>query len=330
MTTTVRAVRIREPGDVDVLEIGEVSLRDPGPGEVRVRVAAAGLNRADLMQRAGAYPAPPGVLLPDVPGLEYAGVVEALGPEVRGVAVGDRVMGLVGGGAMAEAVVVHHRELVAVPAGMSLTDAASIPEAFATAWDALAQAGAGMGDVVLVHAAASGVGTAATQLARAAGARVIGTGRNAAKLARCREWGLTETVVARGGDFADAVMAATGNAGVTVVLDLVGGDYVAESLRCAAPGARVVLLATVGGGVASLPLGLALSRRVTIKGTVLRSRPLEEKIALARGFARAVLPGFASGTLRPVVDAVLPMAEVREAHQRMARDETVGKLVLRW
>jgi len=327
--TTVRAVRIREPGDVDVLELGEVSLRDPGPGEVRVRVEAAGLNRADLLQRAGAYPAPPGVM-PDVPGLEYAGVVEALGAEVRGVAVGDRVMGLVGGGAMAEALVVHHRELMAVPEGMALADAAAIPEAFATAWDALTQAGAGMGDVVLVHAAASGVGTAATQIARLMGARVIGTGRSGAKLARCREWGLEESVVAKDGRFADAVTALTGGAGATVVIDLVGGDYVAESLRCVATGARLVLLATVGGSTATLPLGLALSRRVTIKGTVLRSRALEEKIALARGFARAVLPGFARGALRPVVDAVLPMTEVREAHRRMARDETVGKIVLRW
>ena len=326
---TVRAVRIREPGDVDVLSLGEVGLRDPGPGEVRVAVAAAGLNRADLMQRAGVYPAPPGAP-PDVPGLEYAGVVEALGPEVRGVAVGDRVMGLVGGGAMAEALVTHHRELMAVPAGMSLTDAASIPEAFATAWDALTQARTGLGDVVLVHAAASGVGTAATQLARAMGARVLGTGRSAAKLARCAQWGLEESVVATDGRFADEVLARTGGAGVTVVLDLVGGDYLAESLRCAAPRARVMMLATMGGGHASLPLGLALSRRVTLTGTVLRSRPLEEKIALARGFAAAALPGFATGALRPVVDAVLPMTQVREAHQRMARDETVGKIVLAW
>lgn len=326
---TLRAVRIREPGDVDVLELGEVSLRDPAPGEVRVRVAAAGLNRADLLQRAGKYPAPPGVV-PDVPGLEYAGVVEALGAEVRGVAVGDRVMGLVGGGAMAEAVVVHHRELMAVPMGMAMTDAASIPEAFATAWDALTQAEVTLGDVVLVHAAASGVGTAATQLARAMGARVIGTGRSAAKLERCAEWGLDEAVVARDGRFADAVMARTGGAGVTVVLDLVGGTYLAESLRCAAPRARVMMLATMGGGSAELPLGLALSRRVTLRGTVLRSRSLEEKIALARGFASAVLPNFARGLLRPVVDAVLPMAQVREAHQRMARDETVGKIVLTW
>jgi putative PIG3 family NAD(P)H quinone oxidoreductase len=326
---TIRAVRIREPGDVDVLELGEVTLRDTGPGEVRVKVAAAGLNRADLMQRAGYYPAPPGVI-PDVPGLEYAGVVEAAGGEVRGVAVGDRVMGLVGGGAMAEALVVHHRELVAVPEGMPLTDAAAIPEAFATAWDALVQAGARLGDVVLVHAAASGVGTAATQLARLMGARVIGTGRNAAKLARCAAWGLDETVVAKDGAFADEVLALTGGAGVDVVIDLVGGTYLAESVRCAAPRARVVMLATTGGLTATLPLGLALSRRVTVTTTVLRSRPVEEKIALARGFARAVLPAFAKGTLRPVVDAVLPMGAVREAHERMARDETVGKIVLAW
>jgi NADPH:quinone reductase len=326
---TVRAVRIREPGDVDVLSLGEVSVRDPGPGEARVAVAAAGLNRADLLQRAGAYPAPPGAPA-DVPGLEFAGVVEALGADVRGVAVGDRVMGLVGGGAMAEALVLHHRELMPVPDAMSLADAAAIPEAFATAWDALAQAGARMGDVVLVHAAASGVGTAATQLARAMGARVIGTGRSAAKLARCAAWGLDEAVVPEEGRFADAVLARTGGAGVTVVIDLVGGPYLAESLRCAAPRARVVMLSTMGGGAAALPMGLALSRRVTITGSVLRSRPIEEKIALAQGFARAVLPAFGRGGLRPVVDAVLPMDEVREAHRRMARDENVGKIVLRW
>jgi NADPH2:quinone reductase len=326
---TIRAVRIREPGDVDVLELGEVALREPGPGEVRVKVAAAGLNRADLMQRAGYYPAPPGVL-PDVPGLEYAGVVEAVGDEVRGVGVGDRVMGLVAGGAMAEAVVVHHRELMAVPAGMSLTDAAAIPEAFATAWDALVQAGARLGDVVLVHAAASGVGTAATQLARAMGARVIGTGRNAAKLARCAAWGLDEPVLAKDGAFADAVLALTGAVGVDVVIDLVGGAYLAESVRCAAPRARVVMLATTGGLTATLPLGIALARRITVTTTVLRSRPIEEKIALARGFARAVLPGFAAGALRPVVDAVLPMGEGRRAPERRARDETVGKIVLAW
>ena len=150
------------------------------------------------------------------------------------------------------------------------------------------------------------------------------------KLARCAEWGLEEAVLAQEGRFADAVLARTGAAGVTVVIDLVGGDYLAESLRCVAPRARVVLLATMGGGTATVPMGLALSRRVTIKGTVLRSRPLEEKIALARGFASAVLPGFARGALRPVVDAVLPMTEVRAAHGRMARDETVGKIVLAW
>ena len=325
----VRAVQIREPGGVDVLHLGELEVRDPGPGEVRVRVAAAGLNRADLLQREGRYPAPPGVPA-EVPGLEFAGEVEALGEGVAGFATGDRVMGLVAGGAMAESVVLHHRELVRVPAAMSLTDAAALPEAFMTAWDALGQAAATLGDVVLIHAAASGVGTAATQLAVALGARPIGTGRSAAKLARCAAFGLDDAIVPRDGAFADEVLARPAGAGVNVVLDLVGGGYLAESLRCVALGARVMLLATVGGAVATVPLGAMLVRRVTVKGTVLRARPLEEKIELAQGFTRALLPLFVRCTLRPVVDAVLPMTDVREAHARLGRDENVGKIVLSW
>ncbi|MFO0603703.1 MAG: NAD(P)H-quinone oxidoreductase [Polyangiales bacterium] len=327
---SVRAVRIRGSGGPEVLELGEVACRAPGHGEVLVSVAAAGLNRADLMQRRGLYPAPAGYP-PDVPGLEFAGTVARVGAGVAGFAPGDRVMGITGGGAMSEALVAHHRELLPVPEGMPLEEAAAIPEAFLTAWDALfGQAGVGLGDVALVHAAASGVGTAAVQLCRAAGVRSIGTSRSASKLAAVKALGLDEAVVPGEAGFADAVLALTGGRGVDATLDPVGARYLADNLRALAPLGRLVLIGLMGGAAAEVPLGLLLTRRLRVMGTVLRSRPHEEKAALAQAFARAVLPLFARGALRPVVDAVRPMAEVRAAHERMERNDTTGKIVLRW
>ncbi len=330
MKTNARAVRIREPGDVDVLELAEVAVRDPGPGEVRVDVAAAGLNRADIMQRKGFYPAPPGVA-PDVPGLEYAGTVAAVGEGVREWKPGDRVMAIAGGAAMCTRVVAHARELMPVPEGMSFTDAAAIPEVFLTAWDALfVQAGLSMGEVALVHSVASGVGTAAVQLCRAAGVRVIGTARSAEKLERVKALGLVDAVVARDGRFADEVARLTGGHGADVVLDAVGASYLAENLQALAPLGRLVMLGFMGGVQAEVSLAPILMKRLRVVGSVLRARPLEEKARLAREFSRTVLTLFATGALRPVVDAVMPMTEVREAHARMERNETVGKLVLAW
>lgn len=333
---TARAVRIRGAGGAEVLHIDDLEVRAPGPHEVLVEVAAAGLNRADLLQRRGLYPAPPGVV-PDVPGLEYAGTVAALGPGVRSVEVGDRVMGIAGGGAMATHLLAHARELVPVPAGLSLDQAAAVPEAFFTAYDALfEQAGLALGEVVLVHAAASGVGTAALQLARAAGARVIGTSRSPDKLERLRELGLAEGVLVEQGRFQQRVAerlredAGAGRAGVQVVLDMVGAAYLEENLRCLATRGRLVMIGLLGGASGSVPLGLLLGKRITLTGTVLRSRPLEEKAALARRVAERVVPLLASGVLAPVVDQVLPMAEVAAAHERMERNQTFGKIVLRW
>ncbi len=315
---------------MDVLDITEVTVRDPGAGEVLVSVAAAGLNRADLLQRRGMYPAPPG-FPPDIPGMEYAGTVAAVGPGVLAVVPGDRVMGIVSGGAMATYVVVHEREVIRVPEGMSLTDAAAVPEVFMTAYDALfVQAGVGMGDVVLVHAVGSGVGTAAVQLCAVAGAHPMGTARTADKLDRCAALGLRDGVLCPDGDFADRVMTLTDGRGVAVVLDPVGGGYLAESLRCMATRGRLVMIGSMGGATAELPVPLLLMRRARILGTVLRARALEEKAALAQDFALHVVPLFASGRLRPVVDAVLPMTAIRDAHARMERNETFGKLVLAW
>lgn len=320
-----RAVVITAPGGPEVLSLVDRPLREPGPGELLVRVAAAGLNRADAIQRRGHYPAPPGSPA-DVPGLEYAGTVAAVGEGASTFRTGDRVMGIVGGGAMATHLLVHEREAIPVPNGLSLVEAAAIPEAFLTAWDALfLQAGLGLGETLLIHAVGSGVGTAAAQLAKQAGARTIGTSRSPEKLARCREFGLERGIVATEGRFATEVPG-----GAAVILDLVGAAYAEENVRALANQGRWVLVGLVGGAKAELPLGLLLGKRGTLIGTVLRSRPLEEKAALARRFAREIAPLFETGALRPVIDSVLPMADVAEAHRRLESNATFGKIVLAW
>lgn len=325
-----RAVKIRGAGGVEVLHIEEIEVREPGPHEVLVEVAAAGLNRADTLQRRGMYPAPPGAP-PDVPGLEYAGTVAALGPGVTATKIGNRVMGIVSGGGMATHVVVHEREIVHVPEGLTLEQAAAVPEVFFTAYDALfTQGKLALGETVLVHAVGSGVGTAALQLAHTAGARVIGTSRTQDKLDRCRELGLVHGVLAEGARFHQAVHEHTGGAGVDLVLDVVGAAYLEENVRALAVRGRMVMLGLMGGMAGSLPLGLMLNKRLTVTGSVLRARPLEEKAALAQELAARVVPLFARGQLAPVVGEVLPMSEIAAAHERMEKNETFGKIVLRW
>jgi len=328
----VEAVCIREPGDPDVLHVDQLDVREPGFGEVLVEIAAAGLNRADLLQRRGLYPAPPGAP-PDVPGLEYAGTIAAVGDGVDGPQMGDRVMGIVGGGGMARRVVVNARELLPVPDDLSLTEAAAIPEAFLTAYDALIlQAGLGLGDVVLLHAVGSGVGTAAVQLCRAAGARPVGTSRTLEKLEKCRDLvGLTDGIsVADGPAFADRLSALTGGRLADVILDPVGAPYLAENLKAMGTGGRLVVIGLMGGASGTLPLGELMRRRIRILGSVLRARPLEAKAALAQRFAWEALPLFADGRLRPIIDEVLPMKDVVEAHRRMEANESFGKLILAW
>lgn len=330
MSVSARAVRIVKPGDASVLVIDDVKVREPGPGEVLVEVVAAGLNRADIIQRRGGYPAPAG-FAPDIPGLEFAGVVARLGAAVTGFSRGDKVMGITGGGAMCTHVVVHARELLRVPAHLDLVDAAAVPEAFLTAWDAMfAQAALGVGETVLIHAVGSGVGLAALQLAVASGARAIGTSRSRQKLDRCTAFGLHQAIEPVDGRFEEQVKGATGGRGVDVVIDLVGGEYLRQNLESLALKGRLVVVGLLGGREATLPLGLLLTRRATVIGTVLRSRPLEEKVALTQAFANRGLPLFDARKVRPVVDEVLPMTSVREAHERMERSETFGKLVLAW
>ncbi len=334
----MRAVVIARPGGPEVLELREVQQPEAGPGEILVRVAAAGVNRADILQRKGHYPAPAGSPA-DIPGLEYAGEVAGLGPATPRWRAGDRVMGLVGGGACAEYLVTHGETAIPVPAAWPaaagdadpLVLAGAVPEVFLTAYDALVlQLGMREGETVLVHAVASGVGTAALQLAKAWGARCIGTSRSAAKLERARGLGLDVAVDSSREDFAEAVRRETGGRGVDVVLDLVGGPFLEGNLKALAPRGRMVFVGLTAGRTASLDMGVVLNKRLTLVGTAMRSRTLEEKIAVARAFEEQVLPLFAAGRLRPVLDRTFPMAQVAEAHRAMEADATFGKLVLVW
>jgi len=325
-----RAIQIVGKGDVSVLRLGETAVRDPGPGELLVDIAAAGLNRADILQRKGFYPAPAGVVA-DVPGLEYAGTVAALGEGVTAFAVGAKVMGIAGGGAMATHIVVHEREAIPVPTNVSLIDAAAIAEVFLTAFDGLfVQANVTMGHNVLLHAIGSGVGSAALQLVNAIGATAIGTARTQAKLDACKSLGLVHGIVAKDARFADAVREVTNGRMADVVLDTVGAAYLGENIASLASRGTIVVVGLLGGASAELPLALLLAKRARVIGTVLRSRPLEEKSALAQRFIREALPLFESGKLKPVIDVVLPMDQIAQAHTRMEQNENVGKIVLRW
>lgn len=324
----MRAIVFEKPGDADVLELVERETPVPEGDEVRVRVHGSGLNRADLLQRRGSYPAPKGSPA-DILGLEYAGVIDAVGRSVVDFAVGDHVMGIVGGGAYAEQVLTRAGEVMRVPNSLDLVRAAAFPEAFLTAYDALFNEGClQAGETVLVHAIGSGVGTAALQLARRAGARVIGTSRNKAKLEKARALGLVDGVVTEG-DW-PATVKALAPEGIDVVIDLVGGKLVPPTLTLLRDRGRHVLVGLTAGATAELDLGRLLSKRLCLRGTVLRSRPFDEKVRLARTVARLVIPELAKGLVQPVVDSLVAPANIREAHQRLERNESFGKLVIDW
>jgi len=325
----MRAVVITKPGDPEVLAIQRVSISKPGRGEVRVRVRAAGINRADLLQRRGLYPPPPGWPA-EIPGLEYAGAVEAVGEGVGLWQVGDRVMGLVGGGGYAEYVVVPEREAIAIPERLSYEEAAAIPEVFITAHDALfTQLGLGLGERLLIHAVGSGVGTAALQLAKVAGATAIGTSRAEWKLERACELGLDIGIDASQGDVAEAVLRETGGEGVDAILDLVGGPYLTTNIDALALKGRMIIVGLTAGRSAELDMGAVLRKRLHVVGTSLRMRSLEEKISAARAFDRDVGELLATGRVRPIIDRVFSMEDVAEAHAYMESDANFGKLVLR-
>jgi len=326
----MKAVVITSPGGPEVLEINERPVPEPGVSQIRVRVRASALNRADILQREGNYPVPPGAPA-DISGMEYAGEVDAVGPDVSVWKVGDRVMGIVGGGGHAEYLCVHEGEAMPLPRGMSWEDAAAIPEAFLTAHDALFnRLGLRPGQTLLIHAVGSGVGTAGLQLAKVAGATVVGTARSAGKLERAEQLGLDVSIDASSGDWVAQVEAAIGTDRVHAVMDLVGGGYLEGNLRVIALRGRIVVVGLTAGATAQFNMGVLLRKRLTIVGTVLRSRPLEEKIELAREFTARAVPLFEEGRIKPIVDRVFAFEEIREAHTLMESNETFGKIVLRW
>jgi NADPH:quinone reductase len=325
----VKAVVIPEYGAPEVLSLREIPDPACGPEDLVVRVRATALNRADLLQRRGLYPQPGPKAEFEVPGLEFAGEVESLGARVSGFATGDRVMGLLAGGGYAEKIVVHHRLASQIPDSLTFEQAASVPEAFITAHDALAQCDFACGETVLVHAAGSGVGTAAIQVARAMGAAlVIGTAGSKEKLDAARALGLDVGIDYKTESFADRVLEATGGRGVDVVIDFVGASYLEGNLRALAEKGRMVIVGLMGGFSGELPLGMLMQKRLAIRGTLLRARSLEEKAAATRAFEKSVLPHLASGRIRTVVDRSFALAAAADAHRLMESNANFGKIVL--
>ncbi len=326
----MRAVVITRSGGPEVLAIREVDAPRPGSGEVLVRIRGSALNRADVLQRQGRYPAPPGAPA-DIPGLEFAGEIEDVGLASARWKIGQRVFGLAGGGAHAELIVAHERVLAEVPESLSWRDAGATPEAFITAHDALiSQALLQRGERLLIHAVGSGVGLAALQLARAIGAIPFGTSRTSEKLERARQQGL-EQGITLGDDLAElgpAVAEWTRGKGMDVVLDLVGGSLAGASVATLAMHGRLMLVGTVAGGRTDLDLGRMLRNRLTIRGTMLRARALEEKARAIDGFAADVVPLLARGTVRPIIDSVFPLERTAEAHVRLESNATFGKVAL--
>src|SRR5215212_2661014 len=327
----MKAVVITRFGGLEVLEIQDVSAPQPRPEEVLVHVRSTALNRADLLQRLGRYAAPPGAPQ-NIPGLEFAGEVAELGTNARRWHKGDRVMGIVAGGAHAEFVTTHQDAVAAVPMNLEWSAAGAIPEVFITAYDALHQARFKAGENVLVHAVGSGVGLAATQLVRALGGRASGTSRSPDKIERAKGFGLDSgyavpepSALTGLSDFAET---ATGGRGFDVVLDLNGGPYFAASLAAMALRGRIILIGGVAGGKADVDLYQILGKRLHVIGTVLRARSLTEKIEITTAFGREVVPLLQKGTIQPVIDSVFPLEQIQDAHRRLESNETFGKVVL--
>jgi NADPH2:quinone reductase len=327
----MRAIEIAEPGGPGVLRLAERPVPEPGPGEVRIRVAAAGVNRPDAMQRQGVYPPPPGA--PDIPGLEVSGVIDALGPAVAGADMrwktGDEVCALVVGGGYAEYCIAPAGQCLPVPTGVSLADAAGLPETYFTVWSNVFERGAlRPGETLLVQGGSSGIGVAAIQLARALGSTVFATAGSPEKCAACERLGARRAIDYHREDFSAVVRAETGGRGVDVVLDMVGGEYLQREIDACAEDGRIVFINTMGGPRSTISVRDLMVKRITITGSTLRARPVAFKAAIARALESRVWPCFAAGALRPVVHARYPLAEAAQAHALLESSTHIGKILL--
>jgi putative PIG3 family NAD(P)H quinone oxidoreductase len=324
----MHAVVISEPGGPDVLQWTEVADPEPGPGEVIVEVTAAGVNRADLMQRQGLYPPPPGA--PPYPGLECSGTVAALGDGVHGWHVGEQVCALLSGGGYAERVAVPAGQLLPVPKSTTLVEAAALPETACTVYsNVFLIAGLAAGETLLVHGGGSGIGTMAIQLAKHAGARVAVTAGSQAKLDACRALGADITINYREEDFVDSLMAATDGHGADVILDIVGAAYLARNIAALAPDGRIANIGMQQGRRAELDFGAMMAKRASISSTSLRARPAEQKASIVAAVTENVWPVVGAGEIRPVIDTELPMQRAAQAHQIMTESTHTGKILLR-
>ncbi len=324
---TMQVAEIAEPGGPEVLQPAERSTPNPGSGEVLIQVAAAGVNRPDVLQRQGGYPPPPGAS--DVPGLEIAGTVAAVGSSVVDFAVGDAVCALVTGGGYAQFCPAPAPQVLPIPAGLDMIEAAALPETFFTVWTNVFDRGRlRPGEAFLVHGGSSGIGTVAIQLANAFEARVFATAGSARKCAECERLGAVRAINYRDEDFVDAVKSETGGRGVDLILDMVGGDYVQRNFSALAVEGRLVQIAFLGGSKTELNLMSLMLKRLTLTGATLRGRTIEDKAAIAKALRDRVWPLLESARVRPVIDSTFPLADATKAHERMESGEHIGKIVL--
>ncbi len=321
------AIEIPEPGDPDALVPCTRPVPEPGEGEALIRIAAAGINFPDVMQRRGVYPPPPGVT--DIPGLELAGTVVKLGPGATGFAVGETVCALVSGGAYAEYCVAPTPQCLPVPKGLDLVQAAAIPETFFTAWTNLFDGGRlKSGETVLIHGGSGGIGTAAIQIARASGARVFATARTAEKCKACEDLGCERAINYSEEDFVEVAKALTGDDGVDLIIDIVGGDYTERNLRALALEGRLVQVAVQGGAKPEVPLFVIMQKRITLTGSTLRPRTVAQKGAIADALRETAWPWFEDGTVKPLVFKTFPLNDAAKAHELMESSAHIGKIVL--
>ena len=323
----MQVIEIAAPGGPEQLRLATRPVPEPGEGEVLIRVAAAGINRPDIVQRQGHYPPPPGAS--DLPGMEVAGVIAAIGPKVTGFSPGDEVTALLSGGGYAEYAIAAAPLCLPIPSGLSMVEAAALPETFFTVWTNLFErGGCKAGDTVLIHGGTSGIGTTAIQLATVWGARVFATAGTHAKARACEELGAVRGIDYRTEDFVQIIKLATDGRGADVILDIIAGTYVQRNLDAAAVDGRVVIISLQGGSRAEIKANVLMLKRLTLTGSTLRARTLAQKAAVAEGVRLNVWPLLAAGRVRPIIHATFPLAEAAEAHRMMEASSHIGKIVL--